>query len=82
MEELLCDLLSALGVQMPENVGEAEFKRALYEATMSKVKMPALTPGSSRMMRSTSSGVASKMLMPVTPLPSAIGQTTRRSRAQ
>ena len=38
MEELLCDLLSALGVQMPENVGEAEFKRKLYEATMSKVK--------------------------------------------
>jgi hypothetical protein len=38
MEELLCDLLSALGVQMPENVGESEFKRALYEATMSKVK--------------------------------------------
>jgi hypothetical protein len=38
MEELLCDLLSALGVQMPENVSEAEFKRALYEATMNKVK--------------------------------------------
>lgn len=38
MEELLCDLLNALGVQMPENVGEAEFKRALYEATMTKIK--------------------------------------------
>jgi hypothetical protein len=38
MEELLCDLLGALGVQMPENCGEGEFKRALYEAVMSKVK--------------------------------------------
>lgn len=38
MEELLCDLLNALGVQMPENVGEAEFKRALYEAAMGKIK--------------------------------------------
>lgn len=38
MEELLCDLLGALGVPMPENVSEAEFKRALYEATMSKIK--------------------------------------------
>lgn len=38
MEELLCDLLNALGVFMPENVGESEFKRALYEATMSKIK--------------------------------------------
>jgi hypothetical protein len=38
MEELLCDLLGALGVQMPENCGESEFKRCLYEATMSKVK--------------------------------------------
>ena len=38
MEELLCDLLSALGVMMPENVGEGEFKRALYEAAMSKIK--------------------------------------------
>ena len=38
MEELLCDLLSALGVMMPENVGEGEFKRALYEAAMGKIK--------------------------------------------
>ncbi len=38
MEELLCDLLSALGVMMPENVGESEFKRALYEAAMAKIK--------------------------------------------
>ena len=38
MEELLCDLLSALGVQMPDNVGESEFKRALYEAAMTKIK--------------------------------------------
>lgn len=38
MEELLCDLLSALGIVMPENVGESEFKRALYEAAMTKIK--------------------------------------------
>ena len=38
MEELLCDLLNALGVQMPDNVGESEFNRALYEATMAKIK--------------------------------------------
>lgn len=38
MEELLCDLLNALGVHMPDNVGEHEFKRALYEATMGKIK--------------------------------------------
>jgi hypothetical protein len=38
MEELLCDLLNALGVQMPDNVGEAEFKRTLYDATMAKIK--------------------------------------------
>lgn len=38
MEELLCDLLNALGVPMPDAVGEAEFKRALYEATMGKIK--------------------------------------------
>lgn len=38
MEELLCDLLNALGVQMPDTVGESEFKRALYEATMAKIK--------------------------------------------
>jgi hypothetical protein len=38
MEELLCDLLSALGVQMPDNVGEGQFKRALYEAAMNKIK--------------------------------------------
>lgn len=38
MEELLCDLLNALGVYMPENVGEAQFKRALYEAAMGKIR--------------------------------------------
>lgn len=38
MEELLCDLLTALGIQMPEVVGESEFKRALYEAAMTKIK--------------------------------------------
>lgn len=38
MEELLCDLLNALGVTMPDNVSEAEFKRALYEASMTKIK--------------------------------------------
>ena len=38
MEELLCDLLNALGVMMPDCVGESEFKRALYEATMAKIK--------------------------------------------
>lgn len=38
MEELLCDLLTALGIQMPDNVGEAQFKRALYEAAMNKIK--------------------------------------------
>lgn len=38
MEELLCDLLNALGVFMPENVGEAQFKRALYEAAMGKIR--------------------------------------------
>lgn len=38
MEEILCDLLCALGVYMPEHVGESEFKRALYEAAMSKIK--------------------------------------------
>jgi len=37
MEELLCDLLCALGVMMPQGVGEGEFKRALYEAAMSKI---------------------------------------------
>ena len=38
MEELLCDLLQALGVPMPDESNEAEFKRHLYEATMSKIK--------------------------------------------
>lgn len=38
MEELLCDLLTTLGVMMPENCSESEFKRALYEATMRKIK--------------------------------------------
>lgn len=38
MEEILCDLLNALGIYMPENVGEAEFKRSLYEASMGKIR--------------------------------------------
>lgn len=38
MEELLCDLLQALGVPMPDESDEANFKRHLYEATMSKIK--------------------------------------------
>lgn len=38
MEKLLCDLLNSLGVMMPENVGEVEFKRALYDATMAKIR--------------------------------------------
>ena len=38
MEELLCDLLQALGVPMPDESNEHEFKRHLYEAAMSKIK--------------------------------------------
>ncbi len=38
MEELLCDLLQALGVPMPDESNPHEFKRHLYEATMSKIK--------------------------------------------
>ncbi len=38
MEELLCDLLQALGVPMPDESNENEFKRHLYEAAMSKIK--------------------------------------------
>lgn len=38
MEELLCDLLQALGVPMPDDSNEDEFKRHLYEAAMSKIK--------------------------------------------
>jgi hypothetical protein len=38
MEELLCDLLQALGVPMPDMSNEHEFKRHLYEAVMSKIK--------------------------------------------
>lgn len=38
MEELLCDLLQALGVPMPDESNPAEFKRHLYEAAMSKIK--------------------------------------------
>lgn len=38
MEELLCDLLQALGVPMPDESNAQEFKRHLYEATMSKIK--------------------------------------------
>jgi hypothetical protein len=38
MEELLCDLLQALGVPMPDESDSAQFKRHLYEAVMSKIK--------------------------------------------
>lgn len=38
MEELLCDLLQALGVPMPDESNPTEFKRHLYEAAMSKIK--------------------------------------------
>ena len=38
MEEILCDLLQALGVPMPNESNENEFKRHLYEAAMSKIK--------------------------------------------
>lgn len=38
MEELLCDLLQALGVPMPDESNPDEFKRHLYEAVMSKIK--------------------------------------------
>ncbi len=38
MEELLCDLLQALGVPMPDESNAEEFKRHLYEAVMSKIK--------------------------------------------
>ncbi len=38
MEELLCDLLQALGVPMPDESNEQEFKKHLYEAVMSKIK--------------------------------------------
>lgn len=37
MEEILCDLLRALGVPMPEDSNEHEFKRHLYEAAMCKI---------------------------------------------
>lgn len=38
MEELLCDLLQALGVPMPDDSNPTQFKRHLYEATMCKIK--------------------------------------------
>lgn len=38
MEEILCDLLQALGVPMPDDSNEHEFKRHLYEAAMCKIK--------------------------------------------
>lgn len=38
MEKLLCDLLSILGVPMPETVTKSEFKRVLYKAAMLKIK--------------------------------------------
>ncbi len=37
MEELLADLLGALGIHLEGNVGEAQFKRALYNAAMTKI---------------------------------------------
>lgn len=38
LDKLLCDLLSILGVPMPENVSGAEFKKTLYMAAMQKIK--------------------------------------------
>lgn len=39
VEELLCDLLSALGIEVQKGSGsDEEFKRALYNATMGKMK--------------------------------------------
>jgi hypothetical protein len=38
MEELLCDLLQALGVPMPDVSNEHQFRRHLYEAVMCKIK--------------------------------------------
>lgn len=37
-EELICDLLQALGVPMPDRTDETQFMRNLYEAVMSKIK--------------------------------------------
>lgn len=37
MEELLCDLLSALGVHCEKSADEADFKRNLYTAAMTKI---------------------------------------------
>jgi hypothetical protein len=37
MEELLCDLLAALGINLPQATNEVQFKRALYEAAMAKI---------------------------------------------
>lgn len=38
LDKLLCDLLSILGVPMPENVSGSEFKKTLYMAAMQKIK--------------------------------------------
>lgn len=38
IEKLLCDLLSVLGVPMPETTSESEFKLTLYKAAMLKIK--------------------------------------------
>lgn len=38
MEEILCHLLQALGVPMPDSSNPDEFHRHLYEAAMSKIK--------------------------------------------
>lgn len=38
MEEILCHLLQALGVPMPDQSNKNEFHRHLYEAAMSKIK--------------------------------------------
>lgn len=52
MEELIADLLSALGINLEANVGDAGFKRALYNAAMQKIHelsrkpaVPAVPPG-------------------------------------
>lgn len=38
IEKLLCDLLCILGVPMPQDVSQADFKRVLYQAAMLKIK--------------------------------------------
>ena len=65
MERVLADLLSALGIFVPENVRESEFKRSLYEATMGKIRE--LTS------QTQMNGPGSPMQQPNTPKPLGAG---------